>query len=51
MPVATAPDAGPNVDPGPSFKRTEGWSVRRRMRLPTGTDVVLEEQLASFHRR
>jgi hypothetical protein len=45
---ATAPDAGPNVDPGPSFKRTEGWSVRRRMRLPTGTDVVLEEQLASF---
>src|SRR5262249_17513589 len=45
------PDAGPTVpavDPGPSLARTEGWSVRRRMRLPAGTDVVLEEQLASF---
>ena len=46
--IHTGPDAGPTVDPGPSFERTEGWSVRRRMRLPTGTDVVLEEQLASF---
>ena len=48
----TPPDAGPKMppaDPGPSFERTEGWSVRRRMHLPSGhTDVVLEEQLASF---
>jgi len=47
--VHNPPDAGPpTVDPGPAFARTEGWSVRRRMRLPAGTDVVLEEQLASF---
>src|SRR5215470_11158719 len=38
----------PTVDPGPSFERNEGWSVRRRMRLPAGADVVLEEHLASF---
>src|SRR5262245_45560152 len=43
-----APDAGQPGDPGPSLQRTDGWSVRRRMRLPVGTDVVLEERLASF---
>jgi len=49
--IHTQPADGPTepaVDPGPSFEQTEGWSVRRRMRLPSGTDVVLEEQLASF---
>jgi len=42
------PDGGTGVDPGPSLERTEGWSVRRRMRLGSGADVVLEEQLTSF---
>ncbi|HMK73189.1 MAG TPA: hypothetical protein VK454_07605, partial [Myxococcaceae bacterium] len=49
--AGTPPDGGPttpSVDPGPALERTEGWSVRRRMRLSSGTDVVLEEQLASF---
>src|SRR5262249_37413168 len=49
--VQTPPDAGPTVpavDPGPSLARTEGWSVRRRMRLPARTDVVPQEQLATF---
>ena len=41
-------DGGSSVDPGPTFERTVGWSTRKRMRLASGTDVVLEEQLASF---
>src|SRR5215475_14410580 len=42
------PDAGLPLDPGPELERTEGWSVHRRMRLASGNDVVLEEQLTSF---
>ncbi len=51
VPVDPAPDGGTivaPVDPGPEFQRTEGWSVRRRMRSPSGNDVTLEEQLTSF---
>jgi hypothetical protein len=46
--VQTPPDGGTTVDAGPTFLRTEGWSAHRRMRLASGTDVVLEQQLASF---
>src|SRR5215813_767949 len=46
--IRNPPNAGPGIDPGPSFERSEGWSVRRRMRSPSGTDVVLEERLTSF---
>ena len=58
--VRTPPDAGgpgedpdgghpgPVVDPGPSLQKTAGFSVRRRMRSADGTDVLLEERLASF---
>lgn len=54
---AGAPDAGVDagVDAGsdggqgaPTFERTPGWSLRRRMRSASGNDVALEEQLASF---
>ena len=51
VPVDPAPDGGnigAPVDPGPEFQRTEGWSVRRRRRSPSGNDVTLEEQLTSF---
>ena len=41
-------NVGAPVDPGPAFERTEGWSVRRRMRSPSGNDVTLDEQLTSF---
>ena len=48
----TPPDGGSTgpvtVDPGPALKKTEGWSVRRRMRSASGVDLVLEEQLTSF---
>lgn len=51
----TPPDAGSDAGSdagqearGPAFQQTSGWSLHRRMRSPSGTDVLLEEQLASF---
>ena len=56
----STPDASPPVgtdsgehdagveDPGPSFLRVPGWSVRKRIRPSPLDDVVLEETLESF---